>query len=1274
MDAQLPGAIAEVKQAVCFAVWKALQGEYRRILEWTDRCTKLLRAVCDARDDVRCFEEATLMEHTRECVRSATLAKKRASLTESEAKLRVAVKGAWKMARVAFADPAELPEVDSHWMGFSEGSKGLLAPWERWSTMARNGMNAVDHARAEHMAAWGVQTQTLEEYEAYLLVKGLFSDRLSTDTDPALIAPDARYQVTVKWERAQRDDGSAPARLSLVMQYMQDLMHEGLLKILACQGREAANEDIDFYVDPAFIGRTPDSGTQLSHRDMVPGAMERRLGEEPAPGQAGIHTFSALLCLDDQAYTELMPESVAVDFQHGLPAPYQGYPTSHPFQRVRVGGGPGWLMMWPSTHVAHRGVCPGKTFPNVTDPAPAAYPESLPFQRSLSIVLFGALTVLPGGKINLENTVDTLPHQVGEMYGLPVRMVCFACREAIAFEGSYEHLPRVYACTQCVHVIPGTDIKEIGEVMCGSCFDHRHSAQPAMGPPLRTHELHPDVPADLSSFERMDPEEAKARAVLNFADVAMVCRMLTSAFGKDAKRDAAERLRLANMQFARGAPEKQEQRPVDISHTPVQASTVPNFHAQPIFKEMGATCPTAQSVAFAMWVAARRPPPVQPQTVPLEDDEPGRQLLEALDGIIQRETADQVLQNPVGGAHTPSPADVGCKRKQGKRKRGKRSERGALKQHERELERQQKKRRTAPRRKLFDEDGYLDPTLEAIIARPDTAFALRVAAVITHGWDATKPAFACRCNCVFAHGLRKETEPGWDGSVLSMRPVGPCQCANVTDDSRADIGGAGGAVDSPEVESAAASAAGAPPARAPAAAAPAAAATPADPADPAGPAAVTGLYHEHESLGCVMGLPYVSGERDAPQRSLASPLPEAPIISLPSGCLPGAAAAPAAAGATHTAAVARAPGAARVTPPGEDTNSQVSAPSPSFIPPAPAGHAPAAAAPATAAPPAAPAPAPAAAAAAPATSAPARQPCSRVAGLTQPTLGTYTVYGRDGVEHHVQGNLTFEGREFPVVKDLATTHPLLEFQVLWKLPQQQRADGKYYVDSQMPEARRLLTEVQPASVQRFECLEEIQGFLATASLQLRDVIGDGDCWLRAICPYVDGMTKHTRHGLDYFVNKLRTAMVVFQEENCALFPWLNFRSPEAIALKKRKSASDAESLLVLAAMTQRVIQCYRIIPPQDLRDVFLPMACGEEAPALPFSMVHYCPPDGMALKSSVPIRVLHLLPGDGYPGHYMRIAPSHELQAEDERCSGLLQRGGGGGGNTGGNTKTRRKR
>ncbi|KAK3262866.1 hypothetical protein CYMTET_28301 [Cymbomonas tetramitiformis] len=277
--------------------------------------------------------------------------------------------------------------------------------------------------------------------------------------------------------------------------------------------------------------------------------------------------------------------------------------------------------------------------------------------------------------------------------------------------------------------------------------------------------------------------------------------------------------------------------------------------------------------------------------------------------------------------------------------------------------------------------------------------------------------------------------------------------------------------------------------------------------------------------------------------------------------------------------------------------------------------------------------------------------------MTRPSSAgrTYMVYGSDGVEHHLQG--FYRDTQQPMVLDIATTEPLGEYKAAWECRTYTSPYGKVTTDQmQMPAARRRLTEAQPAREQGFASMQEVAEYLAKDGLKLRDVTADGDCWLRAICPYVDGMTKLTRKGLNYHVVKMRSALVDYQREYKHLFPWLSETAPEALSLKRRKQAHDTESLLVLAAMVGRVIQCYRILPPVDAKAAFPHTGVTMSAAVAPFSMVHLCPPNGVELISTVPIRVLHLPPGDGYPGHFMRIAPMAELEAEDRGEAELLQR------------------
>eukprot|EP00854_Cymbomonas_tetramitiformis_P032662 gene32662-41536_t len=191
-----------------------------------------------------------------------------------------------------------------------------------------------------------------------------------------------------------------------------------------------------------------------------------------------------------------------------------------------------------------------------------------------------------------------------------------------------------------------------------------------------------------------------------------------------------------------------------------------------------------------------------------------------------------------------------------------------------------------------------------------------------------------------------------------------------------------------------------------------------------------------------------------------------------------------------------------------------------------------------------------------------------VVGLTAPTPGTkhemVTVLGNDKVVHHVYTHCSspFNGAPMPVILDLATTHSLREMQVLSMLHEYWTdpvlGPPQRSVDLRIPMARRLLTQVQPGWEEGFASLWEIENYLAEAGLEIRDVNkADGDCWLRAICPYIDGMHRLTRNGIEYHVMKLREATRAFLEQHRAqLFPWHDAASPATLGRKKAGSENE----------------------------------------------------------------------------------------------------------------------
>ncbi|KAK3267018.1 hypothetical protein CYMTET_24399 [Cymbomonas tetramitiformis] len=142
-------------------------------------------------------------------------------------------------------------------MEFEDLLRFLGARFRLWSEMATRGVQEVAAACDFHMQEWGAQAATLEQYQAYLKVKGLFSDSLAVAKNPVIIAPDARYTVDASWPGpAQKDEGIAPARLRLVLEYMHSLMTTGLERMTERDGWRVSDVVTQFYYSPAFIGRT----------------------------------------------------------------------------------------------------------------------------------------------------------------------------------------------------------------------------------------------------------------------------------------------------------------------------------------------------------------------------------------------------------------------------------------------------------------------------------------------------------------------------------------------------------------------------------------------------------------------------------------------------------------------------------------------------------------------------------------------------------------------------------------------------------------------------------------------------------------------------------------------------------------------------------------------------------------------------------------------------------------------------------------------------------
>ncbi|KAK3283232.1 hypothetical protein CYMTET_9060 [Cymbomonas tetramitiformis] len=123
------------------------------------------------------------------------------------------------------------------------------------------------------------------------------------------------------------------------------------------------------------------------------------------------------------------------------------------------------------------------------------------------------------------------------------------------------------------------------------------------------HQVHPDHAATLACYEPVSEAEVRARAVVDFADVAMACRMLEGAFGDTVEVTVEQRQQFAQLKWelqTRGdrlreemirwlnnlaqddLSHLQESHPPDTSasltHAVVPGSEVEGFHTHAIFR------------------------------------------------------------------------------------------------------------------------------------------------------------------------------------------------------------------------------------------------------------------------------------------------------------------------------------------------------------------------------------------------------------------------------------------------------------------------------------------------------------------------------------------------------------------------------------------------------------------------------------------------------------------------------------------------------------------
>eukprot|EP00854_Cymbomonas_tetramitiformis_P011415 gene11415-13489_t len=309
---------------------------------------------------------------------------------------------------------------------------------EKWQTAQSAATASTGDDTCRAAKSMTLQQQASKRFEEFLSTlqrhwrkaKMAFEDIQTTPTD----LPTDAYIAEADGVGTAATTEHAAFQMQLVLEYFQSTMREGVDAVLLHHGGTATA--YEYYEKPAALGRCRDSPDQIFHLDIWPFAIETALGAVRMVGAEAIHTFSALLCLDDQACTEVWPDTqlpqIWNDGDMRLPDACQGYPTSHPFERTRHGGGPGWVTTWPATHVAHGGISPGRTDDW------AAFRN----QRSLSICMYAAVSVLPtNATIDLENRVNPVPHSLRVMYGLPTRLVCVACKAEIRFQGSVLRQP-----------------------------------------------------------------------------------------------------------------------------------------------------------------------------------------------------------------------------------------------------------------------------------------------------------------------------------------------------------------------------------------------------------------------------------------------------------------------------------------------------------------------------------------------------------------------------------------------------------------------------------------------------------------------------------------------------------------------------------------------------------------------------------------------------------------------------------------------------------------
>ncbi|KAK3288346.1 hypothetical protein CYMTET_4170 [Cymbomonas tetramitiformis] len=414
------------------------------------------------------------------------------------------------------------------------------------------------------------------------------------ERDERCLRPGARYSVKVDWERAKAE---YPGIWGKVLEHH----HVSMQKAVRVSGVG------QFLLSPAVLLRNLGSWVQMWHTDLL-----LRSGEEAVfPTQ-----FSSGMFLDEQSYTELLPDSVdgrhwqrCEDgaFHFTLDHAASGFPSATPLRGVRFAGPPGSVIVWPGDRTVHRGLCPVGEVPGGG--------RGLRTAATMSAILYGAISTEAGVPAT-HDEIRAEPLGTLSQYGMPWHMQCLACGDAIRFGGSYGSLPEVWSCDLCVKAdfecdpLQGTSLQQPGLVMCGPCYDWRN--QHAVGAPRVVHPLHLSSPCpnfeNMEGWSKLPPPEARLHATLKMSDLVLAWEVLEAFVGKEAwdARPEAEKEELARITWRDGQRVDPPRVPARVGPLTFDGSAdTKRTDTCLLYQRMGVHCPGLRSLVFGILKACR---------------------------------------------------------------------------------------------------------------------------------------------------------------------------------------------------------------------------------------------------------------------------------------------------------------------------------------------------------------------------------------------------------------------------------------------------------------------------------------------------------------------------------------------------------------------------------------------------------------------------------------------------------------------------------------------